>query len=203
MSLFYHFGRGCCNLYCRLLYRVEYHGMENLPKTGGYVLASNHITATDPLFIGARLDRQLRFMAKEELFKNGVVGAILKGLGAFPVSRGGGDTSALDRAVEVVTDGGILAIFPEGTRSKDGNLRRLKSGAIYVASQTKANVVPVVVTIENFSGKLKPFSKVRVCYGDVIQTEEIHIDREDRGSMRRANQRLQGALQSLLEESAW
>lgn len=200
MTAFYRFAIGCCRLYCKLMYHIEFFGLEHLPKDGGFILASNHITATDPLFIGIALKRALHFMAKVELFSNPLVAKVLRGVGAFPVSRGAGDTSAIDTAIRTVEDGNILAIFPEGTRSKDGALRRLKSGAIYVASETGADVVPVVVYLKEFEKGLRFRSHVVVRYGSVIEHEMIRVDKEDRASVRHANERLRDALQALLEE---
>lgn len=200
MKPFYRFGLMCCRIYCTLLYHIEYIGMENLPSNGGFILASNHITATDPLFIGIKLKRALHFMAKVELFKNPLIGKILRGVGAFPVSRGAGDTSAIDTAISTVKNGNVLAIFPEGTRSKDGELRRLKSGAIYVASQTGADVVPTIVYLKEFEKGLRFRSHVVVRYGKVIPHELLKVDKEDRASVRHANERLRDAMQALLEE---
>lgn len=202
MTAFYRFGVTCCRIYCKLMYHIEYHGFENLPEGGGYIVASNHITNLDPLFIGIRLKRALHFMAKVELFKNAIAGRVLRGLGAFPVSRGTGDNTALETAIQVVKNGNVLAIFPEGTRSKDGALRRLKSGAIYIASETGADVVPTIVYLKNFQKGLHFRCHVVVTYGTVIPNQEIRVDKEDRSSVQRANERLRSALQTLLEGCA-
>src|ERR671937_2278204 len=103
-----------------LPFRLRSRGRENLPD-GGFVLAANHTSNFDPWPLGLPLfpRRQLRFMAKSELF-NPLLGPILKAGGAFPVRRGEGDFEAIQRAVELVREGQVVVMFPEGTRRKKG-----------------------------------------------------------------------------------
>lgn len=197
---FYRFGCTLCKIYCKVAYRVSYVGVENLPAKGGFVLASNHITALDPVLLGAFLKHKICFMAKEELFKNKFIAKVLKGLGAFPVTRGAGDMSAVQMAVDVIHREDVFAIFPEGTRSKDGKLRRLKTGAIYIASETKADIVPAVVHLKEFDKGLHFRTPITVRFGKPIPHEEIKISREDRSSMRLANTRLAQAMQELIDQ---
>lgn len=203
MSTFYKIGKVVCNIFCTIAFKVEVSGTENLPKENGFILASNHLTDFDPLFIAIKIKRQLNFMAKAELFKNKIGGAIIKGLGAFPVERGTGDSSAIDKAVETVKSGNVLAIFPEGTRSKDGELKRFKSGAIVVASQTGADIIPTSVYIKDIcDGKKIGFrSRVVVKYGKLIPNEELKIDLENPSTIKKAGTKVREAVASLLEES--
>ena len=105
----------------RGLYRLDGAGVERLPPEGGFVLAANHTSNFDPWPLGFPLwpKRQLFFMAKVELF-NPVLGPILRAGGAFPVRRGEGDIEAIETAVRVCREGGIVAMFPEGTRQAKG-----------------------------------------------------------------------------------
>lgn len=202
MTGFYRFGKAVCNLFCTLTFRVEVHGADNLPESGGFILASNHVTDFDPVFIGIRIKRQLNFMAKAELFKNKLFGAVIKGLGAFPVERGKGDSTAIQKAIDTVENGDVLAIFPEGTRSKTGELGRFKSGAIVVASQTKADIVPTSIYIKDIkSGGIKFRSKVVVRYGEVIPNEKLQIDVNNPSTIKKASLRVHDAVAALLEES--
>lgn len=203
MTAFYHFGKAVCNLFCTLAFRVEVYGQDKLPPTGGFILASNHVTDFDPLFIGIKLKRQLNFMAKAELFKNKLFGMVLRGLGAFPVDRGSGDNTAIQKAIDTVEQGDILAIFPEGTRSKDGELKRFKSGAIVVAAQTGANIVPTSVYIEDISQQkgIHFRSRVVVRYGDVIPNELLKIDVANPSTIKKAGTLVRQAVAGLLEES--
>jgi 1-acyl-sn-glycerol-3-phosphate acyltransferase len=201
MTGFYRFGKAVCNIFCAIAFRVEVHGTENLPKEGGFILASNHVTEFDPVLLGIKIKRQLNFMAKIELFRNKLFGAVIKGLGAFPVSRGTGDTSAIDKAIDTVEKGNVLAIFPEGTRSKDGELRRFKSGAIVVAEKTGADIIPTGIYIKDFQKGLRFRSKVIVRYGKLIPNGALKLDVENPSTIKKASNLVRDAVAQLLEES--
>jgi len=95
-----------------LLYRLRVQGAENLPDEGAVVLASNHISNIDPLFLGMACPRQVRFMAKAELWKFAPLGWLVRAVGAFPVRRGEADREAVRLGLRVVSDGAVLGIFP-------------------------------------------------------------------------------------------
>ena len=173
---FYTFARFVVNVYSHIVYRLKFEGMENIPAEGGFILCSSHITQLDPIMVAERLKHQCFFMAKEELFKNKLVSALLRALGAFPVSRGTGDTAAIDRAVEIVKNGQVLAIFPEGTRSKTGKLQKLKSGVVVVAAQTGADILPCIVKMGKRKWLRRSFT---VSYGPVIQNAELGLSAGD------------------------
>lgn len=124
--------------------RVE--GREHLPLRGGYILAANHISAYDPPAIELALAVPIRYMAKQEVFQMPLVGGFLRALGNFPVRRGEGDREALETALRVLEAGQPLGFFPEGTRSKDGRLRRAKPGIAFLARRSGAPVVPVAIS---------------------------------------------------------
>ena len=170
---FYQFGRAVCRLFIPLFFRLKIEGLENVPDNQGIILCSNHRSYFDPVFLGLHLKRPLRFMAKADLFTKPILGPIIKRLGAFPVQRGKGDTQAIENAVNTVKDGGIFAVFPEGTRSKTGELGKPKSGAVLVAHKTGGDICPCCI---KFEGKLRFRSKVTVIYGTVIKNEELHLD---------------------------
>ena len=149
-------------------------GKENFPKEGKVVVCSNHISNNDPLFISFDTRRQPFYMAKIELFQNKFVGMILRALGAFAVERGSGGSDAMDRCKEILDQDGVVAIFIEGTRSLDGNLGKPKSGAVMIAHQNHAPILPVCITTPH--GKpTKLFEKSIVSYGKLIQPEELGI----------------------------
>ncbi len=155
----------------QMLYKIEYVGTENIPENGGFILASNHINALDPVFIAVGMEkRQLHFMGKKELFENPVVKYFLTKLNGFPIIRGAADTAALDYAIRVVKEGNVLGIFPEGTRSKDYKPARAKSGVAMIAHQTKAPVLPVSLYT---SDNLKRHTKLTVRFGEVIPYENL------------------------------
>ena len=127
--MFYQIAIRAVGLLWHFWFHLELHGRENEPKEGGYILASNHCSAIDPMIVcqGIR-HSEIHFMAKAELFDIPVLKHVIRWLNAFPVSRGSGDLTPINTSIQVIQDKEILGIFPEGTRSKDGNLLRFKSG---------------------------------------------------------------------------
>ena len=121
-------------------------GRENVPKTGGAILVSNHLNNADPCIIPGALDRRIITMAKKEMFKWPVISLIFRFIGAFPVDRQGADLGALREAQSVIHDGILLVMFPEGTRSKDARLHEGFAGTALIAYRTGAPIVPVAIT---------------------------------------------------------
>lgn len=131
--------------FVRRLYRVEVVGSEQVPRTGGCILACNHESILDPFVLAVVTTREIRYMAKSELFRNRVLESAFRALGAFPVERGRGDLGAFTEAERLVRDGEVLGIFPQGT-SKQGRQRVWHRGAARLALQTGAPLVPVRMT---------------------------------------------------------
>ena len=148
-SRFYFFWRGVIRPYFKLRYRLEYKGVENVPMTGAYILASNHRESIDPILIGEGLKRQVLFMAKEELFRNKFVAWFLGRLGAFPVDRGStASRGAIKHFEEVLKEGRLMGIFIEGTRSKSDEFLPPKNGVSLISYDTKTPVIPICITIK-------------------------------------------------------
>jgi 1-acyl-sn-glycerol-3-phosphate acyltransferase len=125
-------------------------GMDNVPRTGGAILAANHLSVADELFLGAVVGRQVHYWAKEDYFnlpgfKGQVMATLMHGLGVIPVHREGGRAAlhALDAAVPVLQSGELVGIFPEGTRSPDGRLYRGRTGVARLAMQAGVPVIPI------------------------------------------------------------
>lgn len=118
--------------------------------------------------------RQIFYMAKSELFENKFVGSLITALGAFSVDRGVGDSNALDRCGEILEQDGAVGIFIEGTRSLDGKLGKPKSGAVMLAHQHQAPILPVCMTTKTGIAA-KPFNKTIISYGELIQPDELGI----------------------------
>lgn len=157
----------------KCFYEINYIGVENIPKEGGFILASNHIHAFDPGAIGLAIeDRQLHFMGKKELFEKPLTRFLYTRLNGFPVVRGGADSEALNFAIRIVKEGHILGIFPEGTRSDDQKPKRAKSGIARIARASHANVLPVAVI--NTDG-LKKHTKYTVRFGELIPYEQLGL----------------------------
>lgn len=196
---FYNFARQVTILVAHIRYHLRYEGLENIPTEGGFILCSNHISMFDPILVAIRVKPQCFFMAKEELFRFKPLGALIRALGAFPVSRGKGDTAAIDKAADIVKSGRVLAIFPEGHRSKDGKLLKLKSGAVVVASMTGADLLPCVIR----KGPKKGLRyTVTVRYGKMIPNEKLGLtEAKAPAEIRGANRLLTDTLTGLLEET--
>ncbi len=155
---------------CKTLYKVEYEGLENLERTGGFIIAPNHVIDMDPLFIAMASDRLYHYIAKYELFKNPVLNKAITHLNGFPIIRGKGDMNAINYAIELIRRGEVLCIFPEGTRSPDGTPQQAKSGVGLMARKTGADVIPTAIYMEN---KDKKGSRVIVKFGKAIKNSDL------------------------------
>lgn len=163
--------------------RMRYEGTENIPKDGPLVIASNHLSLLDPPVIGTCSTRKVHFMAKQELFFP-VFGFIIRTLGAFPVRRGGADRAAIKHGIEILQEGKVLAIFPEGTRSKTGKLGKAEPGALMMASKVKAAIVPTCVIGTDYRRHGRIWPKVTVRFGKPIYfPEDTPITKELLNSM--------------------
>lgn len=162
--------RPICNLLCKTKYNIEFRGQENLDRKGGFIIAANHISALDPMFIAMASKRLFHYIAKEELFENPVMAKAITHLNAFPVRRGIGDMKAVNYGIELVRRGEVLCIFPEGTRSPDGTPKNAKSGVGYIARATRADVVPVAIFKEKNE---KGGTKVIINIGEVISNSSL------------------------------
>ncbi|GAA4417071.1 lysophospholipid acyltransferase family protein [Actinokineospora soli] len=136
----------------RIFFRPEIEGKENIPATGGALLASNHLAVSDSFFLPLMLDRRVTFPAKIEYFTEpGVKGRFKKwfftGVGQIPIDRSGASAAqaALDTGVRLLREGNLMGIYPEGTRSPDGRLYRGKTGVARIALQAGVPVVPIAM----------------------------------------------------------
>lgn len=143
--------------------RVE--GRDLLPRDGPYIVAADHISWLDPPIIEFALEIPIRYMGKREVFAVPVLGGVLRALGNFPVRRGESDRRALEAALAVLRDGGPLGYFPEGTRSRDGRLRRAKPGVGFLARRSGAPIVPVAITGTSTMRALPPWQEIHVRVG--------------------------------------
>jgi len=169
--MFYNFAKTVAWFVLKLIFKIQVVGLENVPENGGYIMAANHRSLFDPIFIAAPVKQQIHFMAKKELFW-WPFNVILNALGAFPVRRGEGDRSAVETAGNIILQKKVLGIFPEGTRSKSGEPLRPKSGIAIIAKGTKSDIFPVGI---HFDGKLRFRSKITVSYGQLIKFEELEL----------------------------
>jgi 1-acyl-sn-glycerol-3-phosphate acyltransferase len=169
----------------RVYFRLRIEHAERIPAAGAAIVAPNHKSFWDSFFIAAATHRKLRFMGKAELFK-GPLGRVLVRLGAFPVERGESDAEALETAREILRQGGLLALFPEGTRIRDpealGSPRR---GAARLALETGAPLVPAAITGTQslFAGPLPKPRRVQVAFGEPIPVAELEATPDAAGAL--------------------
>jgi 1-acyl-sn-glycerol-3-phosphate acyltransferase len=161
--------------FLRLYFRMHVAGAEHVPERGPAIIAPNHKSFLDSFFIAVCVRRQLRFMAKTELIE-ARYGGLLVRLGAFPVRRGQSDADALETAGEILRQGGLLALFPEGTRIRDPDqLGHPRRGAGRLALETGAPLVPCAITGTErlFLGPLPKPRRVQVAFSEPIQVEHL------------------------------
>ena len=165
--MFYSFIKVFIYVLAKIFLRLEISGTENIPLNGPVVIASNHVSLLDPPIIGVASSRKIHFMAKQELFVP-ILGSIYRTLGAFPVRRGAADRNAIKYGIDLLLAEKVLAIFPEGTRSKNGQLGKAEPGALMMAGKARAVIIPTAVSGTNLrsSGRILP--KVKVKFGKPI-----------------------------------
>ena len=180
------------------LFRLRVQGRENVPKSGGYVLACNHLSNFDPWPLGMPLwpQRWLRFMAKSELYWWPAT-LVLNAAGAFPVHRERADVEAVHTAVRLAREGNVVVMFPEGTRRKKGLVKkhqaRARSGAARIALDAGVPLVPAALA---GTDRLLTLGPLRVAFGAPIEVDDLHAS----GDLRRASQEATERLMARIAE---
>jgi len=165
--------------FLKVFFKYKIIGIENIPVQGGVIIAANHISLWDPPVAAAGLARPVNFMAKEELFSNGPLGWIITIMKAFPVKRGAADRGAIRHAINLLKNGEILGVFPEGTRSKTGELGKPEPGIGMIALKAGVPIIPAAIVGTNKAfrdGWALPQFVIR--YGKPIYINEEKTDRE-------------------------
>ena len=137
----------------KIFFRYKVIGAEHIPASGGVIIAANHISLWDPPLIGTSLNRSIHFMAKEELFSNPIFKWVITKLQSFPVRRGAPDRTAIRYAINLLKNGEVLGVFPEGTRSKTGELGKPEAGIDMIACKARVPIVPAAIIGTNRVGK--------------------------------------------------
>ncbi|AGA58003.1 1-acyl-sn-glycerol-3-phosphate acyltransferase [Thermobacillus composti KWC4] len=157
----YEIARVVLRILYTLLFRLKAYGVENVPREGGVLICSNHISVLDPPTLGIYVPRRLHYMAKSELFKFKPFAALITALGAFPVKRGGVSKEAIKTSLQLLRDGHAILMFPEGTRNSDAS--SAKRGAALLAIRSGATVVPCRIV-----GGYRLFRRTYVIYGPPV-----------------------------------
>ncbi len=162
----------------KLFYRYNVSGIENIPDRKPLIICSNHIKWMDPVSVGLALpiNYRIHFMAKKDLFKNALLSYILMKAGAFPVSREGADFAAVKKAYQLLEDGKIIGMFPEGTRSNQKEVRKAYNGAAMIAVRSRAPVLPIAI-----SGPYRLFRPILVNIGKPFVLPALaHVSRTEK-----------------------
>ncbi len=174
LKLIYWGGYVATRIICGLFCRPRITGQENVPRKGGFILASNHISNFDPPLVGSYQRRELYFFAKKELFKNPVFSHIITAANSLPVSRGQVDRQALKLAIGAIRDGFGLVMFPEGTRSKTDEFLSPKPGIGIIASHAECPIVPTYIHGSSKLGDCaRGRDKMSISYGPPLSAEWV------------------------------
>lgn len=178
------FSYRCGWLFFRLVFATYFRwrviGAENVPKTGGVILAANHVSYLDPPLVGAGLDRDINYLARQSLFRFPLIGRLLVSWNSVPVDRDGGGARGLKSILDRLLGGAGIILFPEGTRSYDGKLQPARAGIGLTVVKSDAPVVPVRIfgTYEAW-GRNKRFprpKKITLRYGEPMQFEKLRAE---------------------------
>lgn len=159
-------------------FRMNWQGSEYIPASGGVVLACNHLSNLDPVLLAVACPRQISYLAKIELFKVPVLGGLIRRYGAIPLRRSASDPEAIRLAEHVLQQHQLLALFPEGTRSRDGQLKPFRFGAARLALKYEVPLVPAAIVGTDAAmptgAKLPRRVSVGIAFGPAIQTAQYH-----------------------------
>ena len=166
-----------------LAYGVRHFGRENIPKTGGVLVVSNHQSHLDPPLVGIGCPRRMNYLARDTLFSFAPFGWLIHSVGAIQIDREGIGLSGIKESLRRLKRGEMVLIFPEGTRTRDGEIAKFRPGFTVLASRSGASILPVAIegayAAWPRNQKLPGRGRVRVLFGEPIPPEELQ-GREER-----------------------
>jgi len=194
--------RPVVGVFSRMLFNIEFRGVENIPPDGGLIIAANHQTYIDPFWLSLPIKRPTRYLAWSAAFRWPVVGTGLKWLGAWPLALEGSDPAAIRTSLQWLRNGGVVVIFPEGARSTDtGALDRFKAGAVRLAMEAQVPILPVTIKGGNRvwprGWRFPRLGKVVVTYHPLYYPEPCSNE-ETRACARRESEKLAQVIASAL-----
>jgi 1-acyl-sn-glycerol-3-phosphate acyltransferase len=205
-SWFYQPGAAVCGLLARVFFGARVSGVEHVPRTGAFILVGNHCSNLDPPIIGwatgHKVGRVIHFMAKDEMRRWPVAGWLAQQSGVIFVRRGEADRAAQKSALDTLAAGRPIALFPEGTRSRDGHLKDGRAGAAFLAMRSGAPLQPVAIsgTHRIFPGRSRvPHpSRVAIRIGEPFALPHVPDGRLDRAALAAGTEKIMAAIESLL-----
>ena len=198
-KVLYRVGQAVCRPITKVFYRYKFINNNSIPHEGAYIIASNHMSFSDPVLLGLGQRRRLFFMAKQELFKNKFFAGLIRALGAFPVERGAGDGKAIKTGEDLIKEGNVMTIFIEGGRTKTGEFMRPRSGCALVAQQMQVPVIPACITI---TGNPKyRFAKRVIHFGDPLTPQQLGLTPDgDRRQLKNATNMIMDEIKKMREQ---
>jgi 1-acyl-sn-glycerol-3-phosphate acyltransferase len=201
MNFYYWLGYHLSRRLARLFFGFRIIHRERVIQTGPVILAVNHQSFLDPPLAGNAADRAIFFLAKKSLMDVPILGWLLPKLNVIPVNLEGGDRSALKALIRVLGAGQCALVFPEGTRTPDGNLQPAEPGLGLLIAKTRAPVVPMrmfgAFDAWPIGGKLRLFHKITVVVGEPIYFSEADVSGRGKDLYTRLSQRVMDAIASL------
>lgn len=175
-TLFWSFAQQVCRFVCTVGFSLKCYHQENVPLEGGVLLLSSHQSFLDPPLVASKLNRSVVFLARSTLFK-GPFGRLIRALQAYPVDRGKPNVSTMKKMINIVQAGRCLLMFPEGTRTDDGEVKPLQNGMALIVKKARVPVVPVVIDgafkVWPRHRKLPSTGRVRVMYGKPMLLHDL------------------------------
>jgi len=197
--MIYYCARGICRLLFVFL-GLKKEGIDKIPRKGAVIVASNHMSNWDPIMVGISLPRPVYFMAKVELFNNKILGKLLTALHAFPVKRGAADRKAIRQALQVLEEGKVLGIFPEGARKKVLPDAQVQSGVALLALKSGAPVIPVACIGTDKDFPLGWFSPLLVKVGNPIKLDKYKGQKITSALLEEVSEEIMQEINSLLDK---
>jgi 1-acyl-sn-glycerol-3-phosphate acyltransferase len=180
VTLLWRFGKAVCGVFAWLWLDLRVYDIENVPDKGGVLLIANHQSYLDPILVAVKLKRPVSFFAKSELFEHPFFGWLISNLHAFPVRQGAGDIGAVRQAVQKLKEGHVLNVYPEGSRTEDGNLLPIQPGVALIVRKAGVPIVPVVVEgsfeVWPYNQTFPKPGRVKVLYGPPLKIEGLKGD---------------------------
>lgn len=188
----------------RAAFRIRDHNREHVPHGGAAILAGNHRSYMDPVILWCISPRPVAFMAKKELFQ-GFLGWALPRLWSFPVDRSGADRAALQKGQEILSGGGLVGIFPEGTRQDSDELGQAHGGAAFLALRSHVPVVPVGIVGTAYvwprGQRLPKFRRVTIVYGEPVRPEDFPTEGSRRAQVDALTSRIMDRIAECVERA--
>lgn len=201
MTPLYRIGHTLCKVAAVLGFRLKVYGRENLIEEGPAILASNHASYIDPPLVGVACRREIYYLARKSLFEKPVFGPLIARVNAFPVDRDRGDVAAVRAILQILKAGKRVVVFPEGTRSSDGNLQPAKAGVGLIIAKSLAPVVPIRIfgsyAALPRSGGIRLFAPVTLVVGKPLYFSKQDLGTGERSVYQELSDRVMAAIAAL------